>query len=250
VSFTASPLEENPQFTQEFHQLGLKAWPRFLQHSDTHSWPALYDAFPQYQLLLRDTAGELVGIGHTVPLIWDGTLEDLPTSIESIIRRGLAVKALAAKEKGIVPNTLSALAAIVPQQHQRQGHSARILLAMRQIALAHGIERLIAPVRPILKAAYPLQPFERYAAWTRQDGSPFDPWIRVHSDLGAKILQVLPEGMVVKGSLAQWQEWTGMCFPDTGPYIVPGAMQPVDINTNNGTGRYADPNLWMLHPVQ
>ena len=238
-------LAERPDLVEAFQRLGDKAWPAFILHGDASSWNAVYDDFPEYQLALLDESGTVVGLGHTAPLCWDGSLDDLPGGIEAILQRGLRIQ-----KQGKGPDTLSALAAVVPPEHQRQGHSARILLAMRALAASRGIKRLIAPVRPILKAAYPLQSIERYAAWTRPDGSPFDPWIRVHWDLGARPLKTEPRSMTVEGSVAEWQEWTGMAFPASGAYVVPGALQPIEIDIEADRGLYYDPNYWMLHPVE
>lgn len=244
MQLTHATLAEKPDLADTFQKIGDPAWPAFILHGDASSWSSVYDAFAAYQLALLDESGTVVGIGHTAPLCWDGTPDDLPDGIEAILQRGLHMQ-----REGKSPDTLSALAAVVPPEHQRQGHSARILLAMRKLAAARGIKRLIAPVRPILKAAYPLQPLERYAAWTREDGKPFDPWIRVHWDLGARPLKVAPRGMTVEGSVAEWQQWTGMSFPESGAYVVPGALQPVEIDTAADRGLYYDPNYWMQHPV-
>ena len=58
---------------------------------------------------------------------------------------------------------------------------------MRANARLHGLRRLIACVRPTLKDRYPLVPIERYLEWRRDDGLPFDPWIRLHVRLGGRI---------------------------------------------------------------
>ena len=39
------------------------------------------------------------------------------------------------------------------------------------------------------------------------------------------------------------------CFPESGEYVIPGALQPVLIDRNRDAGRYEDPNVWMRHPV-
>lgn len=85
--------------------------------------------------------------------------------------------------------------------------------------------------------------------WTRADGAPIDPWIRVHWRLGAEIVRVIPRPLVIVGSVAEWEEWTEMAFPDSGPYVVPGALQPVLIDRERDEGRYEDPNVWMHHPI-
>ena len=119
---------------------------------------------------------------------------------------------------------------------------------MRAIAGAHGLAELVAPVRPPLKASYPLAPMERYAGWRRADGALLDPWLRVHERLGAEVVRIAPRTLVIVGTVAEWEEWTGMRFPDSGPYVVPGALQPVLIDHGRDEGRYDDPNVWMRHP--
>jgi hypothetical protein len=96
---------------------------------------------------------------------------------------------------------------------------------------------------------YPLTPFERYVEWKRDDGTAFDPWLRVHHRLGAELPKVMPKSLVVTDKVSEWEEWTGMSFPESGPYIVPGALQPVWIDREQNEGRYEDPNIWMLHPI-
>ena len=68
----------------------------------------------------------------------------------------------------------------MPGRLQGRGLSAEALRAMVEIARSNGLGGLIAPVRPNWKDRYPLVPIERYAAWRREDGLLFDPWMRVH----------------------------------------------------------------------
>ena len=65
--------------------------------------------------------------------------------------------------------------------------------------------------------------------WTREDGLPFDPWIRLHARLGAEILAVAERSLDISGSVAEWESWTGMSFPEDGDYVVPGALVPVQV---------------------
>jgi len=118
---------------------------------------------------------------------------------------------------------------------------------MRSIASKYRYDWLVAPVRPILKSAYPLTPMERYIRWEQDDGKPFDPWVRTHWRLGASIVKVAPHSMSITGSITEWEKWTEMRFPESGPYIVPGALQPVQIDCENDIGTYVEPNVWMIH---
>jgi hypothetical protein len=104
---------------------------------------------------------------------------------------------------------------------------------------------MIAPVRPTWKERYPLIPIQRYAAWRRSDGLPYDPWLRTHERLGGEILASAPRSMTIVGTRAEWEEWTTMTFPDDGDYVVPGALVPVHFK--NDRGLYVEPNVWVRH---
>jgi hypothetical protein len=108
---------------------------------------------------------------------------------------------------------------------------------------------LIAPVRPTLKDRYPLIPIERYARWRREDGRAFDPWIRVHERLGGEILTIAPASMVVEGTVADWETWTEMAFPESGDYVLPHALVPIQVDRERDRGSYVEPNVWMRHSV-
>jgi GNAT superfamily N-acetyltransferase len=130
------------------------------------------------------------------------------------------------------------------------GLSGMIVEEMKALAARRGCGSLIAPVRPTWKSRYPLMPMERYVDWRRDDGAPFDPWLRVHQRLGARPLGIAPATVTVSAPLADWEDWTGMAFPASGSYMVPGALQPVSIDREKDMGRYEDPNYWMEHAIK
>src|SRR5262249_10321404 len=144
---------------------------------------------------------------------------------------------------------LCALAAMVDPAFRGKGMSQVAVRAMRDLARAHSLRTLIAPVRPADKSNYPLAPMERYARWDNEDGLPMDRWIRVHAPFGADILAVAPRLLVLYCRVAYWERWTDMRFPDSGSYVVPGALQPVVIDHKADEGRYEDPNVWMRHAI-
>jgi hypothetical protein len=74
-----------------------------------------------------------------------------------------------------------------------------------------------------------------------------DPWIRTHQRLGARILAPAPESMIITGTVAEWEQWAGMAFPDSGSYVVPQALDLVEIDRAGDSGRYAETSLWMQH---
>ena len=137
---------------------------------------------------------------------------------------------------------------VAPAQ-QGRGLSSVMVQAMAALARAHGLGDLIAPVRPSWKERYPLTPIERYVAWTREDGLPFDPWIRVHVRLGGEILRPEPESLRITGTVGEWEEWVDMRFPESGEYVFPHGLAPLTIDVEANVGSYWEPNVWMRHRI-
>ena len=240
-------LAEMPDREDDFEELADAGWPRFMRQHDElgcgEHWPDLFTAWPNYQLIVMEGL-QTLAVGHTVPISWDGTPDDLPDSVAGILRR-----ADDDVKQGRTPTALSALAALVAPAHRGKGVSTVLLQAMRALATAMHARALVAPVRPTLKERYPLVTMERYVRWTREDGGPIDPWLRTHWRLGARTLHVIPRAMVITGTVDQWEDWTEMRLPDSGDYVIPGALRTVTIDRERNEGRYEDPNVWMEHPV-
>ncbi len=247
-TFKTFTLRERPELADELERLGEESWPRFMRQRDERGvgryWPRLFDDFADWQFLVCDSFDRVVAGGHSAPFTWDGTPTDLPDSIAGILER-----AVGARAEGRQPTALSALAALVGGKQRGHGLSRVILETMRGMAGQWKLGGLVAPVRPTLKSAYPLAPMERYVRWRDAEELPPDPWMRVHARLGATVVHVIPRAMVIVGRVAEWEEWTEMRFPDSGSYVVPGALQPVVIDRDRDEGRYDDPNVWMRHPA-
>jgi hypothetical protein len=217
-------------------------WPEFIHHANCNRfWHVMEERFPQFQLIIYDEqTGQLLGRGQTIPVRWDGSAARLPGGVDDAVEQGAA---LADGEA----DTLCAIVAVLDTAAQGRGLSARVIDGMRGAAAAAGLHALIAPVRPTLKDRYPLTPIDRYAQWRRADGRPFDPWIRVHERLGGEILAIAEASMTVEGSVAEWERWTQMSFPESGKYVLPQALVPIEIDRDQDLGSYVEPNVWMLH---
>ena len=53
--------------------------------------------------------------------------------------------------------------------------------------------------------------------------------------------------MVITGTVAEWEGWAAMAFPESGEYVVPDALDLVRIDREHDRGTYAETNLWMRH---
>ena len=224
------------------------AWPQFMLHDSVSDryWPELFDRFPEYQFMLAAADSEAVlAVGYSLPLAWDGALDDLPDEgWDWAMTRGMEDYA-----EGRRPRVQCALAVVVADEYRGRGLSAQAIREMQSIGAGKGLPRLLVPARPTLKSAYPLTPIERYTTWQTPDGLPFDPWLRVHARLGGRIVKPCPRSMKVEAPEAEWEQWTGMRFPESGEYVVPGGLVPVHIDRAADVGTYIEPNVWMCHSI-
>jgi hypothetical protein len=120
---------------------------------------------------------------------------------------------------------------------------------MRDVAAARGFGNLIAPLRPTWKARYPVTPIERYAAWTREDGRPFDPWIRLHVRLGAEIMKPVRRSLHITGTVAEWEQWVELPLPESGTYVFPHGLAPLEVDREGDLCEYWEPNVWVRHRI-
>ena len=144
---------------------------------------------------------------------------------------------------------VSSLEIMVTPRLQGRGISRVMLAALRDNARRLGFAELYAPLRPTDKHREPLTPFAEYVARRREDGLPYDSWVRTHLRLGAQVIKVAPCSMVIAGTLAEWRRWTGLPFDKSGSSIVPGALSPVHVSLEQDHAVYVEPNLWVCHPL-
>lgn len=197
--------------------------------------------FPQFDVLLLDQF-EVVAGGWGVPILGDGQSGDLPEGYD-----GALVRSVRGHEAKVAANTLSIMAVAVRPDHRGKGIAGELLGALREWAIRQGLQRVIAPVRPPLKASYPLVPMKRFLSWTREDGLSRDPWMRTHQRLGARVLAPGLRSMLIRGTVGGWEAWTEMGFPESGHYVVPEALDLAAIDREADQGEYGEPNVWMRH---
>jgi hypothetical protein len=140
----------------------------------------------QFQLL---EGGEIVARACTIPIRWDGTLDDLREGLDAALVRGF------------------------------EDEAANALCAM-----------LIAITR------------SRRGRRVSTDAC-------IHERLGRRILRPAPRSVRIMGTVGEWEEWTGMAFPESGEYVLPGGLATVEIDRERDVGCYWEPNLWMQHRV-
>jgi hypothetical protein len=238
------PVAEAPFLDEEAEKRFVEEWPEFIFHDRE---VRLYaerrrSFFLDWEFYLVDADRRLIGGCWGVPLLWDGTVEDLPGGFTDSM-----VRAVSGHEAGVVPNTFVLMAAAVRNDEQGKGHSSRVITAVRDRAVSAGLTQVIAPVRPTLKSRYPLIDIAEFMTWTRADGLPLDPWVRTHVRLGATILAPAPHSQTMTGSVSDWESWTGLPMPASGTYVIPAGLTTLSIDREADAGLYQEPNIWMRH---
>lgn len=221
-----------------------EGWPEIIFHDRTAKeyMPRVDKLFLHLNLVVLDDEERVIAGGWGVPLEWDGTVENLPEGWDSAL-----AKAVDDHDASVGPNTLCTMAAEVTKGHQGQGLGGLVLSALKDKARELGLQRMIAPARPTMKARYPLTPINRYAGWKRLDGRLFDPWLRTHERIGAEVIATTTRSMRIEGTVQEWEDWVKLELPESGIYIAPDALDVVHIDRQRDVGVYDEPAVWMRH---
>lgn len=246
TKFKVVTLQERPGLEEIFWPQKERIWPEFMFH-DVYAaklWRYTWEVFDAFQVYLLNELDQPIAVGQTIPCVWDGTMANLPVGWSDSLVRG--VNDYEAERQ---PNTLTALEIAIQSEYRGQGVSYEMLDALRTLAEKHSFQAVIVAVRPSMKSHYPITPMEQYVRWRREDGAPFDPWLRAHWRSGAEILKVAHPSLIVEARVEEWEQWTGLKFPASGDYVVPEALVPIQIDRAMNIGRYIEPNVWVHHPI-
>ncbi|MBB5159534.1 N-acetyltransferase [Saccharopolyspora phatthalungensis] len=248
MSLVALRYRDRPDLWSRLPELFAGVWPEYNLHGDVMAggrWERLHRDFDRYQFVLYDEeADDVVAAARSIPVTWNGNAADLGSGLDEAITGSFDTY-----DRGVQPNVLCAIGIEVPPRHQGSGYAGRMLDEVCRGARSCGLSSVIVPVRPTRKDRYPLTPIEQYARWTREDGTPFDPWVRLHVRHGGVIAKAIPLSSRITGSVAEWESWTGMAFPGDGDYIFPGGLAPLHIDRGRDLGSYWEPNVWIVHPT-
>nr|VFJ91622.1 MAG: Acetyltransferase (GNAT) family [Candidatus Kentron sp. LFY] len=200
----------------------------------------LWEIFPAYQIVITDEKdkGKPIGILNTMPLTWREPLENLPGE-------GFDW-ALGCPEMG--GNWHCLMYGVIMPEYRGHGLSEKMLRFAKRMGQARGHQGTIAPVRPTRKQDFPHMPMEVYLDKRHEDGRVYDPWLRLHLSLGARVIKVCHRSMTVRLPLDEWHKYGAVPSEENqGELIVPGGLVPVKKIPDEDIGLYEEPNVWMLH---
>ncbi len=236
---------QRPELLGAYESIESGSFPEFMLHDRVWNehWPLILEAFGEFQLYLMDS-NQLAGVVNTVPITWDDTIEDLPASEHDVLARCLRDSL---GERPIT--TLAAIQVAISDAYAGTGAAQFALQEAQRLCVQHKLSHLIAPVRPTMKHLYPTISFATYVDWLRDDGLPFDPWIRAQVRGGARRLGICREPMVFEGTVAEWEDWTGLTMPSSGDYVIEGALELLSVDIEKDRGRLEEFNVWYCYDV-
>jgi hypothetical protein len=244
-AYTVTSLAERIDLVTDVQALLTERWPAYtLVGTAGHGvdLDTVLLGLPDHQVLLLDGDGALCGVALSMPITWDGDTTTLPAGWDDGIRAGATLL-----ESGGAGDTLFVLSITVSSTLVRRGLAAQLIAALKELAVRDGAHSVISPIRPVEKARYPLIPIDDYIEWTTPDGEPYDPWLRLHLRLGAEVVSLAQESMVVTGTVAEWEGWLGTRLPGNGDYVIDRGLVPLHVDRGADTGRYAEPNVWIRY---
>ena len=164
----------------------------------------------------------VVATCNSIPVIWDLNPDHLlDAGWDWALESGFHNQQL-----GYEPTTLAALSITVAKEYLGQGVSAQAVRAMTAIAAEHELQRADRAGAPLAQAPLPADPDGELHSL---DAARRTALRSVAADARAArraLVKVAPHSMVIPGTVAQWEEWTGLKFPESGDYIIPGALNP------------------------
>jgi GNAT superfamily N-acetyltransferase len=241
MKFAITTLAEDPSLRARIGDFEDDSFPKFLNEEPT--WIKTRDeilssfARTHYFVVDRDT-GKLAGLCINVPFAWTGETSDLPGYNE------LLQRCLIERREAKVPTALAGILGAVAPEYQSQGVSRLFLGAAVEALGALGLRNYLSPVRPSNKQFYPNFSIDEFLSWRTPNGDLIDPWLASFVRGGSKMLGVAHDAITMTASCTQWSEWTGMRFPVSGHYVIPGCHRLLEVDVGRGIGRYAEDHVW------
>lgn len=198
MTYTVEPTNQRDWTDEQMDRLFAAGFPAFITADpEVKKYIArVRDYFPQLDVILVGDEGQPAATGWGVPIPWTDQVEDLPPSFADILRG-----AVEAHESGADTNAFVICGGVVHPELKGTGTASELVRALIKTGQNHGLTRVLAPLRPTRKHLYPLIRIEEYAAWIRNDGLPFDPWLRLHVRAGGRVIALAPTAQTMIGSV-------------------------------------------------
>lgn len=237
-SFT---LEQRPELIRAAEAWHRRRRPSFFDGESVAArlWPRLNYEFPEMQLVLTNEAYEIQMVGHAVPLCLTEADEELSSNGSALGWRVALHRAFVQKTEGCRPNSLYAFVGDWSPACDGADNWATLLDRYRELARAHGFEKIVYAHRPLGKPGEPMRDLDE---WLRRGEDPDHPDAQMRAQIrhGGRAAGIVLDSLRVEGTGCQWTEWTGAEVSQSGPALLPTTLQPVDVNLKTNWWTYTE----------
>jgi GNAT superfamily N-acetyltransferase len=222
-------------------------WPQFLAghkvgRENSAAIDRLYSPF-QLVAVVEKPHLRVVGVSNAVPLGCHVAVEDLPNEGWDWAVKAAVDRTMVAQRD----HDLCILSISVLPEFRRHGVGTMFIKEYLRTAHAMGMQRVVAPVRPVTTHHVIDAPMSEFINLRSHDGRHIDPWIRAHEAVGGKVISICWKSMTVAASLKQWRSWGADITETTRKFVLPGCIVPVITLPEEDSAVYVEPNIWMLH---
>lgn len=208
--------------------------------------------FPEGQLLIKNSNGELCASLSMNRIDWNGNVDTLP-SWDDVAGNPTTY------EHTCIPtgNTLILMSMNVNPKHQGEGYARSLIAEAKQLGQKLGVKYIIGSFRPNEYGKHKLSlgkkaiTFKKYCELVRTDGLPVDAWLRNLARNGMKHLKVDKKAMVVSVPLEEFEQYKNNYNLGKWVEIEPNGWECGEVGTwhvdvKNNTAVYIESNMWGL----
>lgn len=234
-------VKDNSGLKKEMDKLHSISWPDYFGGSEVlkSDWEKIYINHPEFQFVIFDDQDNKIGVGNSVPILWNGDKENLPKGWDGTIIQSC----IQSKEKC---NTLVIFAGVINPKFKGNKLGNVLIDAFISLASASGMDNLLVILRPIQKNVHQELSIEQYIEMYNQDPNT-DKWIKMHIEKGGEIIKGETNSQCVKGTVSQWEEWTNTKFSENEKIEIGNVLSTLKIDFSKKIGIYNEPGIWIDH---
>lgn len=240
----------------DLYTLEEKTWAPWLRKPQKN-FETITKIFSDGQRKITNTKGDVIAMVSTNRINWDGNIATLPTW-DSVA--GGSIELGDFSETYVNDgNTLDIMSISVDPEMQGKGLATILFREVLNMAEYFGVEHLICSFRPCGYGKFKLQSgnnpvsFTEYCGLTKEDGLPWDPWLRIATRYGMVPLRIEKAAITVEVSKSTFEEYKQTYNKNNWSLNSEGKWECGEAGTwtvNGDKAIYSEPNLWSELPIR